>query len=517
MSRTRKAAVLAAFSYAQYGLAVGTGIVLIPLVLRHLGGRTYGLWLTTGEVLAYASMVELGMLGVLPWLIAQADGSGNRAAMRTLVSTGLAAAVVFALCFAIAAAVLWTFLPAVLRLTAADRATIGSPLLVVVAATTISYPLRVYRALLVGLQDVVFTGALGVTEAALSAAVTIVMLVKGYGPYALACASATSSILGSITSLVRSSVLAPDLVWQWTRPEVADIRRLFSSGLGAWFGAVGWQVIAASNNVVITYLGHPEWVPIYSCTAKLSTLLTQLGWVLPDSGLIGLAQLHGEQPGSRRLALRIGALLRLHVLLAGAAACGVLAFNPEFVTRWVGPSFFGGVALNGLLAATVVVYSMVHGFMTVTAVLGRRLAVGAATLVNAGLQVAAAIFLGHRLGLHGIALAGLLTALTISVPCGLYLLQSSTAQTVRALVVESLVPWAIRAVPLAGLAALVGIFHESAGIGTSVVMSMAIAAAYAWHMRSLYGVLPLDPQWARWLVALRLVPSASAATSAGPL
>jgi O-antigen/teichoic acid export membrane protein len=517
MSRTRKAAVLAVFSYAQYGLAVGTGLVLIPLILRHLGGRTYGLWLTTGEVLAYASMVELGMLGVLPWLIAQTDGSGSRAAVRTLVSTGLVAALVFSVCFAGAAAALWTLLPAVLRLTAADRATIGPPLLIIVAATTAAYPLRVYRALLVGLQDVVFTGALGVAEAALSAVVTIVMLVKGYGPYALACGSAASSVVGSVASLVRASALAPDVVWQWTRPAGADVSRLFSNGLGAWFGAVGWQIIAASNSVVITYLGHPEWVPIYSCTAKLSTLFTQLGWVLPDSGLIGLAQLHGEQPGSARLALRISALLRLHLLLAGAAVCGVLAFNPEFVTRWVGPSLFGGLALNGLLAATVVVYSVVHGFMTVTAVLGRRLAVGAATLANAALQVAVAVLLGHRLGLHGIALAGLFSALAVSVPCGLYLLQSSTALTVRALVVDSLVPWAVRAVPLAGLAALVGKFHESAGIGASAVMSLGIAVAYGWHMRSLYGVLPLDPRWVRWLVTLRLAPPAPAVTSAGQL
>src|SRR5262245_28429606 len=380
-------------------------MVLVPLVLRHLGSRTYGLWLTTGELVAYAAMVELGVLGVLPWMFAQADGSSDRGALRRLVSNGLFVGCVVSLGFLSVAIGLWNVLPSALGLTATDRAIVGPPLLVMVAATALTYPLRVYRALLAGLQDVVFDGALGIYEAAITACVTVVMLTKGYGVYALACAAAAASLCGSVAAVARTVYIAPDLFWQWTRPAVAEVRALLSNGLGGWFGALGWQIIAASNSVVITYIGHPEWVPIYSCTARMSGLFMQLGWVLPDSGLIGLAQLSGEEPQSSRLTQRIRALLQLHLLLAGAGACGVLAFNPAFVSKWVGDSFFGGLSLNAVLAATIVSYSIAHGLLTVTAVLGQRVQVGAVSLAHAGLQVACAIFLGHRWGLLGIAAA----------------------------------------------------------------------------------------------------------------
>ena len=47
-SRTRRATVVAFFSYVRFGLSVG-GLLLIPLVIASVGGRAYGFWLASGE------------------------------------------------------------------------------------------------------------------------------------------------------------------------------------------------------------------------------------------------------------------------------------------------------------------------------------------------------------------------------------------------------------------------------------------------------------------------------------
>src|SRR5206468_1769517 len=94
-----------------------------------------------------------------------------------------------ALIYAMAAAVLWAWLPSVLTLTAADRALIGPPLAVVVVLGAIKYPLTVFRAALVGIQDVIFNGALTIAAGGLTVIITAGMLLAGYGLYALACAA----------------------------------------------------------------------------------------------------------------------------------------------------------------------------------------------------------------------------------------------------------------------------------------------------------------------------------------
>jgi O-antigen/teichoic acid export membrane protein len=511
VSRLKRAAVMAGFGYAQFGLAIATGIVLVPLMLHVLGARDYGLWLASGELVGYAAIVDLGVLGVLPWMLAEADGRGDRPAMRALLTDGVFVGAIVGLAYAAIVAVLWAVLPSMLHLSPADRAALTRPLMIVVVITMIGYPFRAFSAVLAGVQDVVFNGLLTTAEAMIGVLITVIMLVKGYGLYALAVAFAAPAGAVIVANVIRVACIAPDLLTGWPRPTMSGVRHLLSNGVGVWFGMFGWQLIAASNNLVIAFLGHPEWVPIYACTSKVSAMCVQIAWVLPDSGLIGLAQLHGEPQSKARVGSVVNAMLRLHLLLAGGAACVVLAFNPAFVTRWVGPGFFGGFALNALLAAGIVSASLVHGLVAAASVLGNRLKVGIVTLVTGGVQLIGAISLGYVFGLVGIAAAALGTALLMAAPAGVVLLRPAAPLGFGALIRDLLGPWLLRLAPLAIFAGAVGALNNALGVWIAGPITGAIGLMYVWHMRSLFEHLPLDPRWARWLVSLRLIPKLAAA------
>jgi O-antigen/teichoic acid export membrane protein len=508
MSRIRKAAVTAAFAYAQFGVAILAGIVLVPLTLHYVGARSWGLWLASGELLGYAGMADLGVLGVLPWMVAEADGRQDRDAMRRLVGHGVWVGLVVAVVYASLSTALWLALSSALRFSNADRAFVGPPFAVLVAIGTISHPFRVFRAALAGLQDASFTGALSVGQSIATVATTIVLLTHGYGLYALALGSGGPSFVASVIAIARLRAIAPDLTRGWTRPSLLDVRVLLTNGTGVWLGGIGWQLLAATNAIVISYLGHPEWVPVYSCTAKLSAMTTQLTWVLPDSGLVGLAQLYGERErgGLSRLRHVVLMLLRLHLLLAGGAACVLLAFNPAFVTIWVGPQFFGGLSLNALLAIGVVFSSLIHGLITTASVLGNRLQVGVVALVNGVVQTLLALALGSSHGLAGIAAACLIAGAITSVPAAIVLLRPVTALTVRHLARELIGPWLVRGTSLVVVSVVVGLFYRGLGLVLTGSMASVISMFYVWHMRPLYVGLPLDARWANWLVRIRLIP-----------
>jgi O-antigen/teichoic acid export membrane protein len=266
-------------------------------------------------------------------------------------------------------------------------------------------------------------------------------------------------------------------------------------------------MLSASNAIVITFLGHPALVPIYSCTAKLSVMTAQLAWVPPDSALVGLAQLHGERQGPERLRHVVFMMLRLHLLLSGAAMCGLLAFNPTFVTRWVGEEFFGGLSLNLMLALGVVVYSLVHGVITTASVVGNRLQIGTVTLVNGVVQTALALGFAGPWGLTGIAMAGLVAGIVTSIPVGVRLLGRTTQLTSSALARELIGPWFVRVAAIAAVSGVVGAFHQVLGLVFSGLLAAAIVLIYVWYMRPFYVGLPLDPRWVDWLVRIRLMPA----------
>src|SRR5206468_9740345 len=263
------------------------------------------------------------------------------------------------------------------------------------------------------------------------------------------------------------AIIAPDLVFAFARPRLGELRALFVNGFGTWLGTLGWQMLAASNGIVLTYMGHPEWVPVYACTAKLANMCMPLTWVLPDSGHVGLAQLSGERRSGARVRTVVLMMQRLHLLIAGGLACGLLVFNPAFVTRWVGAPLFGGALLNILLAAGVLLHSFIHGLVSSASILGNRAKVGVLVLVNGVLQTLLAIGLGHRLGLPGIVWASLAATAMTALPGGILLLGPSASVTARGLLSEAVIPWAVRGVPWLALAGVVGMFYQSLGVWLS--------------------------------------------------
>jgi O-antigen/teichoic acid export membrane protein len=510
MSRVRIAALTASFNYVQFALAIASGLLLVPLTIGAVGARSYGLWLATGELLGYAGMVDLGVLGVLPWMVAEADGRRDRIRLRELVASGVAVGAVVGFGYAMVAALLWTMVPVAVNVPSGDRSSLAGPLLLLVAVTAAVYPLRTFTALLSGLQDALFNGMLSVAQSATYFVVAVTGLWRGWGLYALAIASAASMAVGVGASLVRALLVAPDLLTGWPRPRMSTIRMLLSNGIGVWIAGFGWRLVSASTSMVIAVVGRTEWVAIYACTSKLSAVSTQVAWVLPDSGLVGLSQLHGEGHPQARVRAVVMMIVRLHLVLAGAAACAVLAFNPAFVTAWVGAEFYGGHALTVWLAGGIVASSLVHALVTTASVLGNRLKVGVATIANGIVQTALAFLFGAWWSLGGIVAATVIAALTTSAPAGLALLRASTGLTIRSFWQELLSPWLQRIAPAAVVCAAVGIVIRDAGlVAASGITSVCMLGCF-WAVRPLLFGLPLNEVWTRRLIRARVLPAPAA-------
>ena len=513
-SRAGRALIASGFAYAQFGSAIVVGILLVPLMLDQIGARLYGLWLATGELLGYVGLLDLGVFAVLPWMIAEADGRRDRAAIRRFVVHGLLVGVAVALLYLGAVALAWHLLPDLFGLSAGDRARLAGPLTLLVLVTAATYPLYLFLALLNGLQDFTFSGALALVQAVLRAGLTLGLLFAGAGLYALTIGAAAPLVVALVAGMVRAWVLAPDLFRVGTRPSWRGVVTLFREGIGGWLAGFGWKLGSASYALVITALGAPVLVPVFVCTAKLSQLLTNLSWVLPDSGLVGLAQIHGEGRVERVREVA-GGMLSLLLVLAGGVVCLQLALNPAFVHLWVGAEFFGGLRLNILLAALVMLSSLVHGLNVVESVLGFRLRVGVAVLIGGAVQFGLALLLGRWWGLQGVAAAALVSALLTTLPAGLVLLRPATGLSPRWLLGDVVLPWLGRVWPILLAALAFGMWHRGETVWLPVGVTTVLGLAYLWGTRAIYEDLPLPPQVRRWLAFVRLAAPTPAAVPSG--
>lgn len=485
MSRTVRATIAAGFSYVHVGISVIASLWLVPFTLEHVGVRSYGLWLASGELLAYAGLAELGMLVTLPWLIAQADGQGDRGRMRQLVSTGAAAASLSAIVYVALALVLWTQLPRIVQLADAERVNVQGPLLVVAIAGCLAHPLRAFNAVLAGLQDVRFNGFVSLANWSIGFALSVSLLTLGYGLYALAIAAAVPPLVSGIAGAVRLAVIAPDLLRGWPRPSFVEIRRLFVEGIGTWVGGWGWRLVAASDSLVLAALGRPTEVAALACTSKLGQAMTQLSWIPCDNGLIGLAQLSAEGQ-VRRLRDALVVMVRVYLTLAGAVACVVIAVNPAFVREWVGPAMFAGTLANMLIAALAIAMSFGHAVAVIPSVLGRRLAIGVATMICGVLHLGLAWFLGSRFGVAGVVAAGVVSHGAVFSALAWRPFAQATGTTEISLLSDVLVPWATRMAPMLILALAIQRLAGTPPLPVTILTGALLAATVLVYMRPLY-------------------------------
>jgi O-antigen/teichoic acid export membrane protein len=504
MTRTRRALVAAGFAYAQFLLALVSGLILVPLSLGYLGARQYGLWLASGELLAYLALADAGVFTVLPWLVAAADGRGDLEAIRGHLVHALVVGILVSVVILAAGAGIWYVLPGLLQLPAADRALLEGPLVLLVVGTAVNYPLKAFCGLLLGLQDNQFIGRLVLVQTVLTIGLTVGLLVQGQGLYALAAAASLPPLLGSVAVFVRCRRLCPECLRNWPRPTLAGCRTLFREGVGAWLGGFGNRLINASNGLILLFLGHPEGVTIYACTAKLGQLLQQTCWILPDSGLVGLAQLHGEGTCERLRAV-VCNLLRVHLLLAGGGAALLLMVNPGFVGWWVGADYFGGALLNILLAVALITASLSHGLVTTVAVAGWRFQVGAAALLQGALYVPLALWLGGSFGLPGLPAAFVFTEVVVSVCWAVVLQRAAFDLSAGQIGRRVLWPWAVRLLPVLAAAGLTGVALRTAPLWLTAVVSTLAGAVCLWWVRPLFDELPLPARLERWLVRVGLL------------
>jgi hypothetical protein len=269
---------------------------------------------------------------------------------------------------------------------------------------------------------------------------------------------------------------------------------------------------SATDAIVIAYLGYRHLVPTFVITSRLGLTLMQFAWSLPDSAMIGLANL-GAEGDRTRTASVVQALIRLHLVPVGAIACATLAANAAFVRVWVGADLFGGDSLNALLVLDVVVLSVVHALITPAAVLGSRVQVGTVTLVNGVVHIVLALILGHWFGLAGVAAATALSALVTTIPVGARLLAATTGITAKSALGSLILPWAWRALPCALLASAAGWALQSNLAPTGRVATLLTAGiataltvfAYLWGVKGLMKDLPFGPRVTKILSVIGLV------------
>src|SRR5690348_5330890 len=147
MSRTRSFFNGAFFAYVYQGCAMLVGLFLTPFYIRTLGQNDYGIWLVGLQVLTFLLLVDFGLVGIVPRDVAHASGlekSESETDRLSILVIQTTKVVLFqTLIVALVAFGLFFLRP--------SNPSLRGPIGLVLAVFVLSYPLRLFPAVLQGL------------------------------------------------------------------------------------------------------------------------------------------------------------------------------------------------------------------------------------------------------------------------------------------------------------------------------------------------------------------------------
>ena len=410
MSRTARIARALTIGYGYQAVVAATGLLLTPFLLSRLGVVDVGRWLVAGQVLGLIGLLDLGVTALLPREVARATGSGGGEPVAEVVRRAFWLVWLQTPFVALVGVAVWIGV-------SEANPDLGGPLAVVLAAFVIQFPLRLSGAILTGLQDLTFCAATTAAGWAISTAMSVGMVLAGWGLYSLAVGWATGQLLVCGTYWIRLRYrfrTACGFAW----PGRGGLWVQLRASLWISLAQLAQLLVAGTDLLVIAWLIDPATAVVYSCTTKLASLLSNQCYAIGLTAQPALAQLRagGDAVQFRSASRATGLAL---MMVSGAVAIGVTAVNGAFVAAWVGANQYAGPGVSALAVAAMLSRHLGFVWWNSAYVLGAERGIAFARIADGLITVAATALGAVSFGLIGAAMGSLAGAAIGFLPTGL--------------------------------------------------------------------------------------------------
>ena len=451
MSRTNRFLSGIGFGYASQILTTLIAFWLTPFLLHRIGQTDFGLWLVGTQVMFYFGLMDLGVVALLPRETAFATGKvrdlEKASDLPELIGQTMRLVLWQLPLVSMGALIFWFLLPS-------EWTALRYPIAVVLLAFVLTFPLRIFGAVLHGLQDHAFLGRSGIYVYLLGTLATVLLVLAGWGLYALAIGWTVQQFSSAAIGWNRlhrhyPGVLPrklPGLGW-------SIVRKRFGQGSWVSLNQIAQVLLNGTDVLIVGKLFGPAAVVPFVITGKLIGVLSNQPQMLMAAAGPALSQMKMGESRERLSEVCI-ALSQAMLLLSGAVVCVVLVVNQGFIGSWVGPGEYGGFWLTALILASMLLHhwNRTIGYALFCFGYERRLCL--TTLVDGVVSVGAVALFAALFGLIGAPIGMILGACLISLPLNLVALARESNVSIWALL-QPLFAWFIRFVALAFAAGVV--------------------------------------------------------------
>lgn len=395
-----------AFHYAHTIFLIVYGVVLTPLYLRSIPEKTFGVWLATGNLVAWLSLVDPGLNAVVQQRIAAAYARGDNQAVGRLRTHSYALSFLLALGISaiglIAAPWVSRFVGRLDCELPNDVMTAYYWACVATGMMTAAYGAAVVN---IGLQAPIASGLIYLASQVGNLVTILWLLHGGWGVVSIPLGLLVQALVLVVGNTAYSAhrfsreAIPISLSLVGTATILRDSRGTIMSRLAGALATNTDMLVAAA------FLGPVQAVAA-NMTQKGPGILRTFIDRVSHAAMPSLSAIHSADDLAR-CSRSAATLLRTVIWMAIPAAVGIVLLNRTFVALWVGKQHYAGDVATGIIAATVIAMGLEVTLSNLATSFGLFQANGRVQLIRSGLTSLFAVLLAWSLGLRGLLAAPL--------------------------------------------------------------------------------------------------------------
>ena len=332
MSRPQLLSALS--NWLAFAATLAVAFFLTPFLIRHLGTARYDVWCMAEAVLAYFTLLDMGLAACLVRGVARHRAVEEHQVLNRMASTCLA---LFAAAGLIA---LMIGLPVMLAIAprlgaqAADPADVTAFLLVMLANLAVTLPLSVMPSILDGLEKYAAKSMVRIAYLAIRTIAIIVLLHYEAALLPLAILFTLANIAEHLTLSLLAFRFLPSLRFRIHHIDRGSFHEIRRYSIDAFLAMLAGRITVQTGTILIGLMLAGGQVTIFATAARLveyaKTLLRTITATLTPG--VSALEARGDWAGIRTLFL---SATRFVLYLVLPFQLGLWFFGEPFLVRWV--------------------------------------------------------------------------------------------------------------------------------------------------------------------------------------
>jgi O-antigen/teichoic acid export membrane protein len=401
------------FGLGGIGFNIFSGLLFVPIYLRHIDDATYGIWLASAGLVSMLGLLESGLSMVYVLKLAPALDMKEVIRVASLTGAGLVIAVMTGLLILMLGAVLAWFAPIILRSSPDNLSSLRVAIILSALGVGLVMPSHIFSAIPQACQRTIVQGTItliAMTSGLLTILVALRMnlgvVALGFGPVAFGLVMLCGNAVNSLCIWREFEFPRPRFEGSTVKELLRETRQLLLARTSATI-ANNLQPPAAALAV------SAEASVVMGLTGRMASLVTLFSDRLSSAVFSGVTHITQQSKINREKILR--EIITITTIFSGVGISLSFCFTKPVMRLWVGEQrytgdlIFGMMLLGSFLGVRQVAYS------NLISALGGIQAASRWLAADAYIKLFFMLLLAPLAGLLGIACASVISSLFVVV------------------------------------------------------------------------------------------------------